>query len=87
MLACLGTSTYFAHHALHGRHGLEARSRLINQATSAEFVIRGLEAERSRLATDVALLRREPPDPDLVEEVARDLLGYARPGDRLLVAR
>ncbi|MDX2289639.1 MAG: septum formation initiator family protein [Hyphomicrobiaceae bacterium] len=87
MLVCISSSAYFAHHALHGRHGLEARSRLIDRSTLVEFEIRSLEAVRSSLAADVRLLATEPPHPDLVEEIARDVLGYARPGDRVIVVR
>lgn len=85
LLACLSITAYFAHHAIHGRHGLEARSRLIDRSTLLEFEIRSLEAVRSELARDVALLNQVPPHPDLVEEIARDVLGYAHPSDSILV--
>src|SRR5690606_36837658 len=61
LLACLSLTAYFAHHAVHGRHGLEARSLLIDRSTLLEFEIRGLEAVRSELARDVALLNQVPP--------------------------
>lgn len=43
-----------------------------------------LEAVRSALARDVALLSPTLPDADLVEEIARDVLGYVRPGERIV---
>ncbi len=84
MLTCLGLTCLFAYHAFYGRHGLETRSRLISRSAGLEFEIRGLEAVRAKLKRDVALLASEPPDTDLVEEVARDVLGFVHPQDRIL---
>lgn len=50
-----------------------------------DFEIRSLEAVRSKLEQDIALLRPDRPDPDIVDETARDLLGFARPDDVILV--
>ena len=86
MLLCLGLTAYFANHAINGRHGLEAKKKLIERSSLLEFEIRSLEAVRANLEHDVALLAPDLPNPDLVEEIARDVLGYAHPGDRLLVA-
>jgi cell division protein FtsB len=82
-LCCLLAIGYFAYHATSGRRGYEARSRLIQRAGVLEGEIARLEAARGRLALDVRLL--EAGDPDLVEELAIDRLGFARPGDRVLV--
>lgn len=84
MLTCLGLTCMFAYHALYGRHGLETRSRLISRSAGLEFEIRGLEAVRAGLNRDVALLAPEPPDADLVEEIARDVLGFVRRQDRIV---
>jgi len=80
-LLCLGLTAYFAHHAIYGRHGLEARSRLIERSALLEFEIKGLEAVRAKLERDVALLSPDKPDPDIVEEIAREVLGFAYPDD------
>lgn len=50
-----------------------------------DFEIKSLEAVRSRLENDVALMAPEYPDPDIVEEVARDVLGFAHPDDRIIL--
>ncbi len=81
MLLCLGLTAYFAHHAIHGRHGLEARSRLVDRSALLEFEIKSLEAVRAKLQRDVALLTPANPDPDIVEEVSREVLGFVRPND------
>ena len=75
---------YFAHHAINGKRGLEARSRLIERSRQLEPEIERLEAVRARLERDVRLL--DTRDPDIVEELANEILGFARPGDRVVVA-
>lgn len=87
LLFSLSATAYFSHHAIHGRHGLEARSALIERADLIEFEIRSLETVRARLRHDVALLSPDVPDPDLVEEIARDVLGYVHPADRVITTR
>lgn len=84
VLTCLGMTGTFAYHAIHGRHGLETRSRLISRSEGLEFEIRGLETVRARLQRDVALLSSTPPDSDLVAEIARDVLGFVHAEDRIL---
>jgi cell division protein FtsB len=81
LLLCLGLTAYFAHHAIYGRHGLEARSKLIERSALLEFEIKSLEAVRAKLQRDVALLTPDKPDPDMVEEIAREVLGFTYPDD------
>lgn len=50
-----------------------------------DFEIKSLEAVRAKLVTDVALLTADRPDPDIVDEIARDVLGFAQPEDRILL--
>ncbi|MCB1506010.1 MAG: septum formation initiator family protein [Hyphomicrobiaceae bacterium] len=83
VLTCFAMTFTFAYHAMYGRHGFETRSRLISRSEGLEFEIRGLEAVRARLARDVALLAPEIPDADLVEGVARDVLGFVRPDEHV----
>lgn len=84
-IVCLCLAAYFGHHTVQGRHGLEARSRLISRASTLDAEIRALEVVRSRLERDVALLSEANPDADLVEDIAREMLGFARPGERILI--
>jgi cell division protein FtsB len=83
-LFCLCALGYFAYHALNGNRGLEARYRLIERSRVLEPQIKRLEAARVSLERDVRLL--DAGDPDIVEELAIQLLGFARPGDRLVVS-
>lgn len=87
LLLCLSMTAYFAHHAINGRHGLEVRSRLIERSALLEFEIKSLEAVRAKLKRDVALLAPDVPDPDIVEELARDVLGFVDPHDRVVTRR
>ena len=83
LLLCLGSTAYFAYHACYGPHGLGARRGLIDRSNLLEFEISSLEAVRAKLERDVALLTPDSPNPDLVEEIARDVLGFAHPSDRV----
>ena len=85
LLLCLGLTAYFVFHTFKGRHGLEARDKLLERESALQFEIQSLEAMRSKLARDVALLRPDLPDPDFVEEIARGVLGFAHPRDRILM--
>jgi len=87
LLGCLALTAYFVHHAVYGRHGLESRHRLTARASMLAAEIAKLEAVRSDLRRDVALLTPEIPDSDIVDEVARDVLGYARAGEAVLRRR
>ena len=84
LLACLMSTAYFAYHARYGRHGLDARAELTERAALLEFEIRSLDTVRAKLERDVALLSPEVPNSDLVEETARDVLGYVHPADRII---
>lgn len=87
LLLCLGLTAYFAFHTLKGRHGLEAREKLLERQSALEFEIQSLEAVRAKLERDVALLRPDLPDPDFVEEIAREVLGFANPQDQILMEK
>jgi cell division protein FtsB len=87
MLVCFTLTGYFAYHIRYGRHGLEVRTRLVERSALLDFEIKGLETVRTRLHHDVALLSPELPNPDIVEETARDVLGYVRADDKIVAAR
>jgi cell division protein FtsB len=76
LLGSLALAVYFAHHAVNGSHGFQARQKLIERSRVLERDIGRLESVRSRLQRDVALLAPEQPDPDMLVFVAADVLGY-----------
>jgi cell division protein FtsB len=82
-LFCVCGLGYFAYHAIVGKRGLEARSRLIERSRQLEPEIARLEAQRASLEQEVRLL--DAADPDIIEELAIGVLGFVRPGDRVVV--
>ena len=87
VMACLGLTAYFAHHAVSGRHGLEARRHLMARAPALEQQVTTLSAARDRLKLEVSLLSSDFPSRDLVEEVAREVLGYVLPSEIVWIGR
>jgi cell division protein FtsB len=82
-LCCLWAIGYFAYHAISGKRGFEARTRSVERSRQLEPQIERLEAARARLERDVKLL--DAGDPDIIEELAIERLGFARPRDRVMV--
>jgi cell division protein FtsB len=87
LLACLMSTAYFAYHVRSGRHGLQAQADLLERSALLEFENKSLETVRAKLQRDVALLSPELPNSDIVEEIARDVLGYVHPSDRIIATR
>jgi cell division protein FtsB len=82
---CLLISGYFVQHAISGKHGLDARNRLTERAKRASADVKAREADLQSLQRDVALLSSDPPDADLVEEIAVDVLGFIPAGGLIVV--
>jgi cell division protein FtsB len=76
---------YFGVNAFTGRHGLRAQQDLEQQLGSMQHELAGLKAERGSWERRVSLLRSERIDPDMLEERARALLGFADPRDLILL--
>ena len=85
LLGCAAFSATFIHHAIYGRHGLEARSKLIARSTELDREIKSLEAVHGEFTRHIRLLR-EKPQRDLVEEIAQRTLGFAYP-DEVVIRR
>jgi cell division protein FtsB len=81
LLALLCMTAYFAHHAAYGTHGQRTAARLVDRKAAVERETTRLMAIREHLVRDVAALSSDPPGPDITEEVARDVLGFGRPGE------
>jgi cell division protein FtsB len=84
VLGCWLATGYFAHHAVYGKHGLEARTRLTERHRTVGADVKALEATLAALKRDVAALTPDVPDADLVAEIAGDILGFV-PLDALVV--
>jgi cell division protein FtsB len=82
----IGLSAYFVYHAIAGRHGLDARRDLVVRVAELERETARLEAIRSELARDVALLKDQSIHPDMLDEQVRSVLRYAKAGELIVLA-
>jgi cell division protein FtsB len=83
---CLALIGYFAYHAVEGNHGLHRRAALQEKIARLETELSSLKAERERIEHEVALITaRVREQPDLLDEQARGLLNFARPGDMVVL--
>jgi cell division protein FtsB len=76
---------YFAANAFTGNHGLRAQADLDQQLTAMQAELATVKAERTVWERRVALLRSDRIDPDMLDERARSLIGYADPRDLTLL--
>jgi 16S rRNA G966 N2-methylase RsmD len=80
-------TTYFAYHAISGKHGLEARSGLMERSLVIERDTSALEVVQARLARDVAGLSLTHPDLDLIDQMARELFAVSLPDERIVLTK
>jgi cell division protein FtsB len=79
---CLALIGYFSYHAVEGDHGLHKQALLAEKIKRLEADLEALKQERQRIEHDVSLVTaRVKTDPDLLDEQARSLLNFTRPGD------
>ena len=76
---------YFAYHAIQGERGFIALGKLEHQVTSLSSDLSDLQNKRIKLEKRVALLRPDSLDPDMLEERARIVLGYARADEIIML--
>lgn len=86
-VVCLALMGYFGYHLVAGERGLGARERIGTRVTMLEGELNGLKAVRAQLERDVALLRAEHLDPDMLDERARSILNFAHPKDLVIMDR
>ena len=85
-LVCLALLSYFTYHLIAGAHGIRASAALDRRIVSLRGELAGLSDVRKRLERDVALLRGEQLDPDMLDERARAILNFAHPNDLVIVS-
>ena len=85
LLSCLVTIGYFCVHAIKGKHGLEARSRLSAKEISLRSELAALETVRLELSRDVARIGNDSAALDDIDLAARQSLGFAHPADLIVL--
>lgn len=83
-IVAAGAVTYFSQQAYVGDHGLVASRSMEVEIAQLEARLAGIKAERSAIEHRIDLLSNERIDPDLLDEQARNDLGWISPNDRVL---
>ena len=79
--------SYFAYHLTQGERGIIAWWKISHQLEEGQATLAELTTERRSAELQVALLRPENLDPDMLEERARVMLNFGHPDDRLVIIR
>jgi cell division protein FtsB len=72
---------YFGYHLVNGDRGLLAMARLEREVQIANQNLAEAETTKKIWERRVSELRNQSLDPDMLDERARALLNFARPGD------
>ncbi len=82
----LAFSGYFTWHGWHGSFGIEARRQLAVDAARLDGELEKVKAERRAVERRVALLRSASLESDMLDERAREILGFANANEIAIVA-
>lgn len=74
---CVLLAGYFTYHLIQGDRGLIAYFRLNKEIDQLETRVARSNAARAGMENRVARLRSRSLDPDMLDERAREVLGYA----------
>lgn len=84
-VSCLIVLGYFAWHGVYGSRGMVRLRASQNQLHRLETTLDRLSAQRMTLDKRAALLRSDSIDADMLDEMARRLLGFADSDDRVII--
>lgn len=82
---CACMIAYFGYSAVHGDHGLIAYLQFGQKIAALEADLDAIQARRQALEHRVSQLRPQSLDPDLLDERARETLGFAHPNERVIL--
>ncbi|MCF8495361.1 MAG: septum formation initiator family protein [Alphaproteobacteria bacterium] len=77
---------YFIYHSIQGERGIVRLSVENREFASLSLKHDSLVREREQLEQKVVMLRPGSVDPDFLEERAREVLGYVRPGEITVIS-
>ncbi|GGE44684.1 cell division protein [Agaricicola taiwanensis] len=83
-MATLASMAYFAHHAVSGNRGIVAKRAYEAEMKALEADLKKVKAERTALEKRVAALRPTQVERDMLDQLARERLGYMHPDERVL---
>ena len=78
---------YFAYHLVHGDRGLFAWWQLTQRVVDAQEVLDAVQMDRRIMENRVKLLHPQNLDPDMLDERARAMLNYGKPGDIVIFTK
>jgi cell division protein FtsB len=78
---------YVAYHLVHGDRGLFAWWQLTQRVADAQEVLDAVKTERKVMENRVKLLHPQSLDPDMLDERARAMLNYGKPGDIVIFTK
>lgn len=84
-LLALTFTGYFAWHGWHGSFGMEARRRLVQETERLNHELDKAKAERAAVERRVNLLRSANLESDMLDERAREILGFANANEVAIV--
>lgn len=76
---------YFVWHAIHGQRGLKTRDEYAARIAELQSNLDSLKAERARWARNIALVKGEVVDRDILEEQARIELGRIQKNEVIIL--
>lgn len=76
---------YFGYHIINGDRGVFALLKLNNQINSLTSELETTRVERLSLERKANLLKSNSLDLDLLEEQVKNILGYAKPQEHILI--
>jgi cell division protein FtsB len=82
---CLALLGYFGWHAFYGPRSFAHQEALDASAKDLQARLDVLRSEREKLDKRVSLMRPDSIDPDMLDELARAELGFAKPSDLIVV--
>ena len=81
---CLVLYGYFGWHYFHGPRSIARLAEIEREARALSAKLDERLATRTAFERKIALLRPESIDPDMLDEMARETLGYTRPGELII---
>ncbi len=87
MAGCLTLLSYLVWHGLYGQRNFAHRDALLAQVAALDVEHRQVQEERQKLDGRVSLMRPESIDPDLLDELARRSLNFAKGNELILIGK